>query len=207
MVAVARARAGTHGDRVRGWAFARWRCISTVGGRGAAAVWNLGLSQSQSQPADMYAASAKNRAVYARCCWARPRKDGWRGDAGNAQGTRHKAQGTRHKAQGTRHKAQGTRHKAQGTRPNAERRTQNAERRTHGICLHGGCPNGVAASAAAEVEECPAARSAAVRLHTTKVSAWWSWCNPGALEGGSAAPPCACASRQLWGHANRRAGC
>ncbi|MBB2775023.1 UNVERIFIED_ORG: hypothetical protein HNP28_000294 [Comamonas terrigena] len=90
---------------------------------------------------------------------------------------------------------------------NAQRTTHNAQRKTHGVCLHGGCRNGIAAGVAVEAEGCPAARSAAACTHTMQVSAWWSWCNPGALEGCSAAPPCACASRQLWGHANRRAGC
>ena len=108
---------------------------------------------------------------------------------------------------GTAHSAQSTEHRAQSTEHNAQRTTHNAQRTTHGVYLHGDCCYGIAAGTAAEAEGCPAACSAAACPHTMQVSAWWSWCNPGALEGDSAAPPSVGGRRPLWSHANRRVRC
>ena len=119
--------------------------------------------------------------------------------------TEHRAQSTEHRAQSTEHRAQSTEHRAQSTEHRAQS-TEHRAQRTASVCM------GAAAMASRQAqwlrgEVCPAACSAAVCLHTTEVSAWWSWCNPGALEGSCAAPPGVGGCRPLWGHANRWAGC
>jgi hypothetical protein len=109
-----------------------------------------------------------------------------------AQSPKPKAQSPKPKAQSPKPKAQSPKPKAQSPTPNAQRPTPNAQRPTHNAQRTASFCMGAAAMASRQaqrlrVEGCPAARSAAACLHTTEVSAWWScWCNPGALEGGSA---------------------